>query len=80
LKDLLKEKCRWHREGNHTTVQCYQLRRAQKDTLDPRRPQDKKEKKKADKGNDFEEPDKMVNVHSADYPRDGLIRPPDEKS
>jgi hypothetical protein len=26
FKDLLKEKCSWHLEGNHTTEQCYQLR------------------------------------------------------
>jgi transcriptional accessory protein Tex/SPT6 len=26
FKDLLKEKCLWHLEGNHTTEQCYQLR------------------------------------------------------
>jgi transcriptional accessory protein Tex/SPT6 len=26
IKDLLKEKCPWHLEGNHTTEQCYQLR------------------------------------------------------
>jgi hypothetical protein len=26
FKDLLKEKCLWHMEGNHTTKQCYQLR------------------------------------------------------
>jgi hypothetical protein len=26
LKDLLKEKCPWNLEGNHTTEQCYQLR------------------------------------------------------
>jgi hypothetical protein len=30
FKDLLKEKCSWHLEGNHTTEQCYQLRRALK--------------------------------------------------
>jgi hypothetical protein len=35
FKDLLKEKCPWHLEGNHTTEQCYQLRRALKDTPDP---------------------------------------------
>jgi hypothetical protein len=63
FKDLLKEKCPWHLEGNHTTEQFYQLRRALKDTPDPRPPHDKKGKKKADEGNvDFEEPDKMVNV------------------
>jgi hypothetical protein len=26
FKDLLKEKCPWHLEGNHTTEQCYRLR------------------------------------------------------
>jgi hypothetical protein len=60
---LLKEKCPWHLEGNHTTEQCYQLRRALKDSPDPRPPHDKKGKKKADEGNgDFQEPDKTVNV------------------
>jgi hypothetical protein len=29
---LLKEKFPWHLESNHTTEQCYQLRRALKDT------------------------------------------------
>jgi hypothetical protein len=38
FKDLLKEKCPWHLEGNNTTEQCYQLRRALKDTPDPRPP------------------------------------------
>jgi hypothetical protein len=63
FKDLLKEKCPWHLEGNHTTEQYYQLRRALKDTPEPRHPHDKKDKKKADEGNgDFQEPDKTVNV------------------
>jgi hypothetical protein len=63
FKDLLKEKCPWHLEGNHTTKQCYQLRRALKDTPDPRPPHDKKGKKKADEdNNDFQEPDKTINV------------------
>jgi hypothetical protein len=31
FKDLLKEKCPWHLDGNHTTEQCYQLQRALKD-------------------------------------------------
>jgi hypothetical protein len=60
---LLKEKCPWHLDGNHTTEQCYQLQRALKDTPEPRHPHDKKGKKKADEGNDdFQEPDKTVNV------------------
>jgi hypothetical protein len=63
FKDLLKEKCPWHLEGNHTTEQCYQLRRALKDSPDPRPPHEKKGKKKADEDNDdFQEPDKTVNV------------------
>jgi hypothetical protein len=63
FKDLLKEKCPWHLEGNHTTEQCYQLRRALKGTPDPRPPHDKKGKKKADEDNDdFQEPNTTVNV------------------
>jgi hypothetical protein len=63
FKDLLKEKCSWHLEGNHTTKQCYQLRRALKDSPDPWHPHDKKGKKKADEGNsDFQETDKTVNI------------------
>jgi hypothetical protein len=63
FKDLLKEKCPWHMDGNHTTEQCNQLRRALKDSPEPRHPHDKKGKKKNDKGNDdFQESDKTVNV------------------
>jgi hypothetical protein len=63
FEDLLKEKCSWHLEGNHTTEQCYQLRRALKDSSDPRHPHDKKGMKKANEGNgDFQEPDKTVNI------------------
>jgi hypothetical protein len=63
FKDLLKEECPWNLEGIHNTEQCYQLRRALKDSPDPRPPHDKKGKKKADEGNDdFQEPDKTVNV------------------
>jgi hypothetical protein len=63
FKDLLKEKCSWHLDGKHTTEQCYQILRALKDTPEPRHPHDKKGKKKTDEGNDdFQEPDKTVNV------------------
>jgi hypothetical protein len=63
FKDLLKEKCPWHLDDNHTTEHYYQLRRALKDTLEPWHPHDKKGKKKADEGNDdFQEPDKTVNI------------------
>jgi hypothetical protein len=60
---LLKEKCPWHLDDNHTTEQCYQLRRALKSTPEPPHPHDKKGKKKNERGNDdFQEPDKTVNV------------------
>jgi hypothetical protein len=63
FKDLLKEKCPWHLDGNHTTEQCYQLKRALKGTPEPSHPHDKKGKKKNDDGNgDFQEPDKTINV------------------
>jgi hypothetical protein len=45
FRDLLKEKCSWHMDGNHTTDQFYQLRRALKDIPDPRPSHDKKGKK-----------------------------------
>jgi hypothetical protein len=62
FKELLKEKFPWHLDGNHTTEQCYQLRRALKGTPEPLHPHDKKGKKKNDDGNgDFQEPDKTVN-------------------
>jgi hypothetical protein len=63
FKDLLKEKCPWHLNGNHTTEQCYQLRHALKGTPELPHPHDKKGKKKNDGDNDdFQEPDKTVNV------------------
>jgi hypothetical protein len=63
FKDLLKEKCPWHLNDNHTTEQCYQLRHSLKSTPEPPHPHDKKGKKKNDgDNNDFQEPDKTVNV------------------
>jgi hypothetical protein len=63
FKDLWKDKCLCHLDVNHTSEQCYQLRQALKDTPEPRHPHEKKGKKKADEGNDdFQEPDKTVNV------------------
>jgi hypothetical protein len=49
FKDLLKEKCPWHLDGNHTTEQCYQLRRALKDTPEPQHPHDKKARRRTTK-------------------------------
>jgi hypothetical protein len=63
FRDLLKEKCMWHLDDNHMNDQCYQLRRALKDIPEPRPPHNKKGKKKVDEGNDdFQEPDKTMNV------------------
>jgi hypothetical protein len=80
FKDLLKEKYLWQLEGNHTTEQCYQLRRAVKNSPDPQPPHDKKGKKKADEGNDdFQELDKTVNVLFGGLPTRRSRRPPDGK-
>jgi hypothetical protein len=49
FKDLLKEKCLWHLDGNHTTEQCYQLRRALKDTPEPRHPPTRKARRRPTK-------------------------------
>jgi hypothetical protein len=62
FKDLLKEKCPWHLNGNHNTEQCYQLRHALKDTPKPPHPHDKKGKKKDGDNNEFQEADKTINV------------------
>jgi hypothetical protein len=80
FKDLLKEKYLWQLEGNHTTEQCYQLRRAVKNSPDPQPPHDKKGKKKADEGNDdFQELDKTVNVLFGGLPTRRSRRPLDGK-
>jgi hypothetical protein len=62
FKDLLKEKCPWHPNGNHTTEQCYQLRHALKETPEPPHPHDQKGKKKDGDNNDFQELEKTVNI------------------
>jgi hypothetical protein len=68
FKDLLKEKCLWHLDDNHTTEQCYQLQRVLKDTPDPRPPHDKKGKKKVDEGNvTSRNPTRWSMSCSADY-------------
>jgi hypothetical protein len=81
FKALLKEKCPWHLDGNHTTEQCYQLRRALKSTPEPPHPHDKKGKKKNDGGSDdFQEPTRLSTSSSADYPADGSKKLLVEKS
>jgi hypothetical protein len=61
-KELLKEKCPWHIENIHTTEHCYQLRRALKDTPEPRYPHDKKGKGVNEGNGDFQDLDKTVNI------------------
>jgi hypothetical protein len=80
FKELLKEKCSWHPNGNHTTEQCYQLRHALKDTLEPPHPHDKKGKKKDGDNNDFRNPTRPSTSSSVDCPAGGSRRLPVEKS
>jgi hypothetical protein len=42
FKDLLKAKSPWHPDKNHTTKQCFQLRRALKETPNSYNPHDHK--------------------------------------
>jgi hypothetical protein len=80
FKDLLKEKCPWHLDGNHTTEQCYQLRRALKcmrhRTLMTRKARRRTTKAMATSRN----PTRRSTSSSADYPADGNKRLPVEKS
>jgi hypothetical protein len=71
FKDLLKEKCPWHLDGNHTTEQCYQLRRALKSTqshrtLTTRRARRRTTETTATSRN----PTRLSTSSSADYPAD----------
>ena len=52
FKDLLKEWCSWHPDKNHTTEQCFQLRRTLKDVPEPQNPHEWKGKAKQG-DNDF---------------------------
>jgi hypothetical protein len=81
FKDLLKEKCPWHLDGNHTTEQCYQLRRALKSTPEPPHPHDKKGNKKNDGAmTTSRNPTRQSTSSSVDYLADGNKRLPVEKS
>jgi hypothetical protein len=80
FKDLLKEKWPWHLDGNHTTEQCYQLRRALKSTPEPPHPHDKKGKKTTETTVTSRNPTRPSTSSSVDYPADGSKRLPVEKS
>jgi hypothetical protein len=81
FKDLLKEKCPWHPNGNHTTEQCYQLRHALKDTqrhctLTTRRAR----RRPTETTTTSRNPIRLSTSSSADYPTGGSRRLPVEKS
>jgi hypothetical protein len=81
FKDLLKEKCPWHLDGNHTTEQCYQLRRALKSIPEPPHPHDKKGKKRMTETTvTSKNPTRLSTSSLADYPADGSKRLLVEKS
>jgi hypothetical protein len=81
FKDLLKEKCPWHLDGNHTTEQCYQLRRALKSTPEPSHPHDKNGKRRTMEAmTTSRNPTRLSTSSSADYPADGNKRLLVEKS
>jgi hypothetical protein len=81
FKDLLKEKCPWHLDDNHTTEQCYQLRRALKSTPEPPHPHDKKARRRTTKTTTTSRnPTRLSMSSSVDYPADGSKRILVEKS
>jgi hypothetical protein len=81
FKDLMKEKCSWHLDGNHTTEQCYQLRRALKGTRSHRTLMTRKARRRTTKAmTTSRNPTRWSTSSSVDYPVDGNKRLPVEKS
>jgi hypothetical protein len=81
FKDLLKEKCPWHLNGNHTTEQCYQLRHALKSTPEPPHPHDNRARRRTTEiTTTSRNPTRPSTSSSADYPAGGSRRLPVEKS
>jgi hypothetical protein len=81
FKDLLKEKCLWHLDGNHTTEQCYQLRRALKGTQSHRTLTTRKARRIMTKAMaTSRNPTRRSTSSSVDYPADWNKRLPVEKS
>jgi hypothetical protein len=80
FKDFLKEKCPWHLDGNHTTEQCYQLRRALKGTPEPPLMTRKARRRTTKAMATSRNPTRRSTSSSADYPADGNKRLPVEKS
>jgi hypothetical protein len=81
FKDLLKEKCPWHLDGNHTTEQCYQLRLALKGTQSHRTLMTRKARRRTTKAMmTSRNPTRRSTSSSVDYPADGNKRLPVEKS
>jgi hypothetical protein len=82
FKDLLKEKCPWHLDGNHTTEQCYQLRREHSRVLQSHRTlMTRKAKRSTTTATaTFRNLTRWSTSSSVDYPADGNKRLPVEKS
>jgi hypothetical protein len=74
FKDLLKEKCPWHLDDNHTTEQCYQLQSHR--TLTTR----KARRRTTETTATSRDPTRLSTSSSADYPAGGSKRLPVEKS
>jgi hypothetical protein len=81
FKDLLKEKCPWHLNGNHTTEQCYQLRHALKGTPEPPHLTTKRARRRTmEITTTSRNPTRPSTSSSVDYPAGGSKRLPVEKS
>jgi hypothetical protein len=81
FKDLLKEKCPWHLDGNHTTEQCYQLRRALKSTPEHRTLTTRKARRRTtETTTTSRNPTRLSTSSSVDNPVGGSKRLPVEKS
>jgi hypothetical protein len=78
FKYLLKEKCPWHLDDNHTTEQCYQLRRVLQShrTLTTR----KARRRTTETTTSSRNSTRLSMSSSADYPAGGSKRLPVEKS
>jgi hypothetical protein len=81
FKDLLKEKCPWHLDGNHTTEQCYQLRRDSRVLQSNRTLMTRKARRRMTTATaTSRNPTRRSTSSSVDYPADGNKRLPVEKS
>jgi hypothetical protein len=76
FKDLLKEKCPWHPNGNHTTERCYQLRHALKESRSHRTLMIKRTRRRTATTTTSKNPRRPSTSSSADCPAGGSRRRP----